>query len=193
MDGTKIEANANRYTFVWKKAVEKYNAKLDAKLEKVLPVLRERYGFTSEASVSAIYESLLRQAEWIQMSFAKGTGRRKTQLQKDIEMLEEYFYKKEEYEKHLQICGKRSSYSKTDTDATFMRMKEDHMKNGQLKAGYNIQIGVESEYIVGVGAFSNRTDVQTLIPFLNRIKMHTQRKVEQVIKKSRTSHSGCGI
>ena len=55
------------------------------------------------------------------------------------------------------------------------------MKNGQLKAGYNIQIGVESEYIVGVGAFSNRTDVQTLIPFLNRIKRHTQRKVEQVI------------
>ena len=181
VDGTKIEANANRYTFVWKKAVEKYNAKLDAKFEKVLPVVRERYGFTSEASVSAIYESLLRQAEWIQMSFAKGTGRRKTQLQKDIEMLEEYFYKKEEYEKHLQICGKRSSYSKTDTDATFMRMKEDHMKNGQLKAGYNIQIGVESEYIVGVGAFSNRTDVQTLIPFLNRIKSHTQRKVEQVI------------
>ena len=50
-----------------------------------------------------------------------------------------------------------------------------------FKAGYHIQIGVESEYIVGVGAFSNRTDVQTLVPFLNRIKMHTQRKVEQVI------------
>lgn len=181
VDGTKIEANAGRYTFVWKKAVEKHNAGLDAKVEKVMPVLRERYGFSNEASVSAVYESLLRQAQWNQMSFAKGAGHRKTQLQKDIETLEEYFSKKEEYENHLQICGNRSSYSKTDTDATFMRMKEDHMKNGQLKAGYNIQIGVESEYIVGVGAFSNRTDVQTLIPFLNRIKMHTQRKVEQVI------------
>ena len=154
---------------------------MDAKVEKVMPVLRERYGFSNEASVSAVYESLLRQAQWNQMSFAKGAGHRKTQLQKDIETLEEYFSKKGEYENHLQICGNRSSYSKTDTDATFMRMKEDHMKNGQLKAGYNIQIGVESEYIVGVGAFSNRTDVQTLIPFLNRIKMHTQRKVEQVI------------
>ena len=181
VDGTKIEANANRYTFVWKKAVEKHNAGLDAKVEKVMPVLRERYGFSNEASVSAVYESLLRQAQWNQMSFAKGAGHRKPQLQKDIETLEEYFSKKGEYENHLQICGNRSSYSKTDTDATFMRMKEDHMKNGQLKAGYNIQIGVESEYIVGVGAFSNRTDVQTLIPFLNRIKRHTQRKVEQVI------------
>lgn len=65
------------------------------------------------------------------MSFAKGAGHRKTQLQKDIETLEEYFSKKGEYENHLQICGNRSSYSKTDTDATFMRMKEDHMKNGQ--------------------------------------------------------------
>lgn len=131
VDGTKIEANANRYTFVWKKAVEKYNARLDAKVEKVMPVLRERYGFSNEASVSAVYESLLRQAQWNQMTFAKGAGHRKTQLQKDIETLEEYFSKKGEYENHLQICGNRSSYSKTDTDATFMRMKEDHMKNGQ--------------------------------------------------------------
>ncbi len=55
------------------------------------------------------------------------------------------------------------------------------MRNGQLKPGYNIQIGVESEYIVGVGAFSNRTDVQTLIPFLNRIKSHTNRVFERII------------
>lgn len=181
VDGTKIEANANRYTFVWKKAVEKHNAKLDAKMEKILSVLRERYGFSDETTASELYEVLLRQAQWIQLTFAKGAGHRKTQLQKDIETLEESFSKKEEYETHLRICGNRSSYSKTDTDATFMRMKEDRMKNGQLKAGYNIQIGVESEYIVGVGAFSNRTDVQTLIPFLKRMKNHTHRKVEQVV------------
>ena len=78
VDGTKIEANAGRYTFVWKKAVEKYNAGLDAKVEKVMPVLRERYGLSNEANVSAVYESLLRQAQWNQMSFAKGAGHRKT-------------------------------------------------------------------------------------------------------------------
>ena len=57
----------------------------------------------------------------------------------------------------------RKNFSKTDTDATFMHMKEDRMRNGQLKPGYSIQIGVESEYIVGIGAFSNRSDVQALI------------------------------
>ena len=62
-----------------------------------------------------------------------------------------------------------------------MYMKEDYMRNGQLKPGYNIQIGVESEYIVGVGSFSNRSDVNTLIPFLNRIKCHTKRKFEQIV------------
>ena len=62
-----------------------------------------------------------------------------------------------------------------------MHMKEDYMRNGQLKPGYNIQIGVESEYIVGVGSFSNRTDVNTLIPFLNRISKHTNRKFENII------------
>ena len=60
-------------------------------------------------------------------------------------------------------------------------MKEDHMRNGQLKPGYNIQIGVESEYIVGVDSFTNRTDVQTLIPFLNRTRKHTNRVFENII------------
>lgn len=181
VDGTKIEANANKYTFVWKKAVEKNNARLDAKIENVCTVLRERYGFCAETTPEELYESMLRQAQWLQVQFQSGKGHRKTQLQKDIETLKEYFDKKEEYRRHLRICGRRNSYSKTDTDATFMRMKEDHMKNGQLKPGYNIQIGVESEYIIGVGAFADRTDVQTLIPFLNRIRSHSGRIMEQVI------------
>ena len=89
--------------------------------------------------------------------------------------------KKTEYCSHLGKFGNRNSFSKTDTDATFMHMKEDYMRNGQLKPGYNIQIGVESEYIVGVGSFSNRSDVGTLIPFLNRIRKHTNRKFENII------------
>ena len=60
----------------------------------------------------------------------------------------------------------RNSYAKTDEDATFMRMKEDHMRNGQLKPGYNVQIAVNSEYITGIEAFSDRNDVRTLRPFL---------------------------
>ena len=68
--------------------------------------------------------------------------------------------------------GSRNSYSKTDSDATFMRMKDDHMKNGQLKPAYNVQIAVNSEYITGVDVFSNRTDFGTLISFLKRWHWH---------------------
>lgn len=76
-----------------------------------------------------------------------GTGRRKTHLQKSIETLETYISKLKEYSKKLYVCGERNSYSKTDPDATFMRMKEDAMLNGQLKPAYNLQHGVDSEYI----------------------------------------------
>ena len=181
VDGTKIEAYANKYTFVWKSAVEKNLAKLEKKIEVLLPVLFERYGFREEISLEDCYESLLCQAQWINLVFASGKGKHKTQLQRDIEILKEYIAKKAEYCSHLGKFGNRRSFSKTDTDATFMHMKEDHMHNGQLKPGYNIQIGVESEYIVGVGSFSNRTDVNTLIPFLNRIRKHTNRKFENII------------
>src|SRR5699024_10268675 len=100
---------------------------------------------------------------------------------RDIEALREFIDKKEEYYTHLGKFGNRNSYSKTDVDATFMHMKDDYMRNGQLKPGYNIHIGVESEYIVGLGAFSNRSDVGTLIPFLNRLSSHTSMRYERIV------------
>ena len=75
----------------------------------------------------------------------------------------------------------RNSYSKTDPDATFMRMKEDHMRNGQLKPGYNVQIAVNSEYITGVEAFSDRTDVRTLRPMLEKLTRWHQARYEEVV------------
>ena len=166
---------------MWKSAVEKNLAKLEKKIEVLLSVLSERYGFSENISLEESYEQLCLQAQWLNLVFAVGKGKHKTQLQRDIELLKEYIDKKAEYYSHLGKFGNRNSFSKTDTDATFMHMKEDYMRNGQLKPGYNIQIGVESEYIVGVGSFSNRTDVNTLIPFLNRIRKHTNRKFENII------------
>ncbi len=75
------------------------------------------------------------------------------------------------YEKHYQILGKRNSYSKTDTDATFMRMKDDSMMNGQLKAGYNLQIATNNQYILGYDVFPNPTDTRTLTPFLSTLNV----------------------
>jgi hypothetical protein len=73
------------------------------------------------------------------------------------------------YDQHHSRFGERNSYSKTDVDATFMHMKEDHMRNAQLKPGYNVQIDVDSEYIVAVDIFQNRNDVWTLVPFLKQM------------------------
>lgn len=75
----------------------------------------------------------------------------------------------------------RNSYSKTDPDATFMRMKEDHMRNGQLKPGYNVQIAVNSEYITGLEVFSDRSDVKTLKPFMRRLEQFHQTRYEEVV------------
>ena len=147
-------------------------------------MLAERYGFWESISAEECYEQLCNRAQWLNIMFAAGKGKHKTQLQRDIELLGGYLEKISEYHTKLGKFGNRKSYSKTDVDATFMHMKEDYMRNGQLKPGYNIQIGVESEYIVGVGSFSNRTDVNTLIPFLDRIRKHTNKKFERIIADS---------
>ena len=94
------------------------------------------------------------------IAFVHGSGKRKSAEQKEYEQLQSYLERWEKYEEQLKIMGKeRNSYAKTDPDATFMRMKDDHMGNGQLKPGYNVQIAVNSEYITGIEAYPT---VQTM-------------------------------
>ncbi|MDK0954790.1 IS1182-like element ISCpe5 family transposase, partial [Clostridium perfringens] len=101
-------------------------------------------------------------------------------LQKYAEGLEDFIEKQSKYDNYNEIFNGRNSFSKTDKDATFMHMKEDHMKNGQLKPGYNIQIGVEGEYIVGVDVSSERSDQLTLIPFLDKLKSNLSTQYKSV-------------
>ncbi len=68
------------------------------------------------------------------------------------------------------MLGEWNSYSKTDPDATFMRMKEDHMKNGQLKPGYNVQIGTENQFVVGYRLHQRPTDTRCMKPHLEKVK-----------------------
>ena len=147
IDGTKIEANANRYTFVWAKSVEKNLHKLNAKINFELPELCRKYGLSETASITDVVEFLLTTRNLLGIEFVYGKGKRKSDLQRDYDRVYEYLERINRYHKNLRILGNRKSYSKTDLDATFMRMKEDHMRNGQLKPAYNVQIGVESEYI----------------------------------------------
>lgn len=176
VDGTKQEANANRYSFVWAKSTGKYEDRLDARLAGELQRMETEYapvGDPKDAQTWLANLQALRIAEGI--SFVHGRGHRKTQLQRDVEMLESCLARKAKYQDYNAAFKGRNSFSKTDRDATFMRMKDDHMKNGQLKPGYNLQLGVEGEYIVGVDISSERSDQNTLLPLLSRMEAGLQK------------------
>ena len=165
VDGTKIEANANKYSFVWKKSTNKYEQRVSIKLEKLKEHLQVKYGISEDNEIE-IYGKL---KEMHPAPFVHGRGKRKSELQREIEELERLLTRKVKYETYQDTFEGRNSFSKTDPDATFMRMKEDHMKNGQLKPGYNLQIAVEGEYITGLQVSSERSDQMTLIPLLNQM------------------------
>jgi transposase len=191
IDGTKIEANANRYTFVWKSAVNKNELKMFEKIKSLVSDinLAEIKGFTVSAGsltedITKILDYLNEKKVSEEIEFVHGTGKRKTLLQRWIEQLEEYKTRQDKYNESNRLFQGRNSYSKTDTDATFMHMKDDHMRNSQLKPGYNVQIGVESEYVTGVGIFQDRNDIATLIPMLEKMKENLGRKYANVIADS---------
>lgn len=169
VDGTKIEANANKYSFVWKKSTNKYQTRLEEKIEAFLPEINGRYGVvsTTEMPMQDIIAALTAQ---MSTPFVYGRGTRKSQLQRDIEQLTVFFERQQKYKRYQNTFGGRNSFSKTDPDATFMRMKDDRMRNAQLKPGYNVTLGVEGEYITGVHLSSERSDQLTLIPLLDSME-----------------------
>ena len=188
IDGTKIESAANKYTFVWKKAVTKNQAKLFAKTLVLVEECENLYGFrivyngkVSLHTLKRLRKKLYRIRQEEGIVFVHGSGQRKTRLQKSIETLETCIAKLKEYNKKIHNCGDRNSYSKTDPDATFMRMKEDAMLNGQLKPAYNLQHGVDSEYITWLDISSHPTDTRTLIPFLKDMESHLPFKYQEIV------------
>ena len=106
----------------------------------------------------------------VDFPFVHGRGKRKSELQRDIELLRGLAERKRKYTRYNETFLGRNSFSKTDPDATFMHMKEDHMRNAQLKPGYNVQLGVEGEYISGVDVSSERSDQLTLIPLMEKMQ-----------------------
>ena len=166
VDGTKIEANANKYSFVWKKSTTKYETRLLEKLDKTASALGDTYGILNPNPEALLYALEARMTG----SYVHGRGKRKSQLQRDIETLREMLARRKKYASYQSTFAGRNSFSKTDPDATFMHMKEDHMRNAQLKPGYNVQLGVEGEYITGISVGSERSDQLTLIPLLENMK-----------------------
>ena len=184
IDGTKIEANANKYSFVWKKATDKFSAKLQKQIqayfqEEITPLIHQAIVLDEEEPITSeqlteftqvLEEELAKLSQDIEETPVKGRDERKTQRRKLKKVLrkvkDDFSIRAEKYERYQDTFEGRNSFSKTDTAATFMRMKEDHMKNGQLKAGYNLQIATENQFVLHYDIFSNPTDTKTLLPLL---------------------------
>ena len=215
IDGTKIEANANRYTFVWRGTLNyhlvgllanidvlyhKYNTLLEDNgysekyglgnammfiiegIDKVRTVIEKNrkrkltkhkklpnntiieIDNCSPLDILKLQKNLMTIAENEGIKFVYGKGKKKSEIQQLYEELDACGTKLMEYKECFEVMGKeRNSYSKTDLAATFMRMKDDHMMNGQLKAAYNVQIAVENYFIVHTYVSNDRTDYNTLI------------------------------
>ena len=183
IDGTKIEANANKYTFVWKKGVEKSVTRLQTRMRKELPQLIENAGIKwhipEEIQIhhlKKLRKKLYAKAEEENLVRVAGKGHHKKPLQKAMDAINDWLEKMKRYTRDLHICGERNSYSKTDHDATFMHMKEDHMRNGQLKPGYNVNVATSEEFIIGNYISADRNDVHTMIPFMEYLKQYRQIK-----------------
>lgn len=177
IDGTKIESKANKYTFVWRKSTEKNRTKLIGKINTLLEQIDEsiaqenvnaeyedRQDFTP-TELKDIAEELNRSLENDPAPETKKQKEERKERKRQIKQLREHADKLGEYDEKLRILGDRNSYSKTDHDATFMRMKEDAMNNGQTKPGYNLQIGTENQFILDFGLFQTPGDPLTMIPF----------------------------
>ena len=224
IDGTKIEANANRYTFVWRGTLNyhlvgllanidvlyhKYNTLLEDNgysekyglgnammfiiegIDKVRTVIEKNrkrkltkhkklpnntiieIDNCSPLDILKLQKNLMTIAENEGIKFVYGKGKKKSEIQQLYEELDACGTKLMEYKECFEVMGKeRNSYSKTDLEATFMRMKDDHMMNGQLKAAYNVQIAVENYFIVHTYVSNDRTDYNTLIPVVQK-HLHT--------------------
>ena len=195
LDGTKIEANANKYKWVWAKSTAKYKERLQEKIQELLKNIEQE----NEAEQEAYGDDDL---EELGGGNKGGGGIDSEALQKRIERLnerladkmknkraakalrtlqEDYLPRQKKYEEQEKLLAGRNSYAKTDHDATFMRMKEDAMLNGQLKPGYNVQIGTENQFVVGFSVHQKANDITCLIPHLDQLKERLGRLPRSVI------------
>ena len=179
IDGSKYEANANKYSWVWKKASEKSRYRLYGKITELLEQMNPElqcYGLeikTNTEYVPEYLEQILQQYRTVlgidPGALPRGKGHHKTPQQRNYEQLSRYTDKLRTYIEHIRICGEeRNSYSKTDHDATFMRMKRDYMGNDQLLPAYNVQIGVADEYIAVMDVQQYRSDMDCFVPLIEK-------------------------
>ena len=184
IDGTKIEAKSNRYTFVWKGSVEKYKEKLEVKINTILSAIENSINSDNqdinkeELPKTINSEELREKLSELNKKLTEPTKKQAKELQK---LQDEHLPKLEKYEKDLRVLGKRNSYSKTDEDATFMRLKDDHMQNGQLKPAYNTQISTENQFITHSSIHQTPGDTTTLESHLDGFEKTYEKQSKEVV------------
>ena len=186
IDGTKIESVANKYTFVWRGSVEKYDARLKAKTEALLRQIEQNHAIENQENPvpeELTAEEVTKRVERIKEKVdAENLGKEERKALKQIET--DSVPRMNRYREQLETMGSRNSYSKTDPDATFMRMKEDAMLNGQLKPGYNVQISTENQFITNFGIYQRPTDTLTMISYLESFKARYGMQSEEIVADS---------
>ena len=182
IDGTKILANANKYSFVWKKRTIKYSDLNVVKAQKLISEMREEAKVdaslddfqideldTTIALLEQRIEELNKRVEETAKVSPNPAKQERRQAKKYFRALDHCRQKNLKYKAQVATAGERNSYSKTDHDETFMRLKEDPMRNGQTKPAYNLQIMTNSQFVLGYDLMQNPTDTRTLIPFLKHL------------------------
>jgi transposase len=185
VDGTKIEANANRYTFVWGRAIKKSKLRIAEQLEELwnyaAHVAQEELQNTEhidfkEVDSGKVSQTIEKIKEVLKEKKVPSKVRQKLNYAK-----KNWPANLEKYKKQEAILEQRNSYSKTDTDASFMRMKEDHMKNGQLKPAYNLQISTNNRFILHYSTHPNPTDTKTLKAHLQGFEESYHRTPKELV------------
>jgi transposase len=183
IDGTKIEAASNRYTFVWRKSVEKNKLKLESKIRNIIKQVEkgiQEDNRTADETPAPINSNELKE----KIRELNADQKRTREEEKQIKELTKHQAKLQEYEQQLDTLGQRNSYSKTDPDATFMRMKEDHMGNGQLKPAYNVQISTENQFVTNFGIYQSPGDTTTFNDHLDSFEEKFDRQSREVVADS---------
>ena len=186
VDGTKIEASANKYTFVWKKVTKMNQGKLDKKVKAILEEAEKELDMElGEPSEEVMTSDEMKERTDRIIAEMDDKGISDKCLRKAVrEVQKEHVQKMKEYEDKLNSLGERNSYSKTDPDASFMRMKEDAMNNGQTKPGYNIQISTENQFITHYSTSWRPTDWGTFIKHMDTFNERYGKHSKEVVADS---------
>ena len=181
IDGTKLEANANKYSWVWKRSSIKNRKKTFDKVSVLLSEINKsvvyhgiKFDIRTEYAIEyleQVTEQYVKLVDLHPEAVVRGRGHHKSTEQRYYDKLVEYTGKLKKYAEHIRISGEhRNSYSKTDNGATFFRMKKDYMGNDQLLPGYNIQLGLCDEYIAVYDVKQYASDMDCFQPLIEKFK-----------------------